>query len=404
MPSFPDRTGPVTLGICALASFSLCRPVLAQTVDARFRAEPIASVTVVLAPGADDDADDARAQASALYEVELGGRAEYVLDNGAEIGGRLVWRGQRDHPNRPGGSGSPVAGTGTLPGAFSGLSSAERAGETGPRGALESAFVYLRGGYGEVSLGRDSGVAARFQVGNVDVFSMARAADSRLDPTGLGIVMTRADLTGPAEKLSYTSPRLLGVRAGISYAPEVERAGLDRNLVFGSDGLDRPELQDALELGLNVSRRLRASGTRVRAALGYARADLSPEGPGLTPSVVSDAVDVVSAGAAISREGFTLGGSVLESNDGLEAGDYSAWTVGASYAWQDWSASLSLGESDADSVDLSGDSLSFGLSRNVHENGVFTFGYQEIESRVSSRFAGNKVNRGGIVIELSLSL
>ncbi|MEL6286535.1 MAG: hypothetical protein AAFQ18_10010, partial [Pseudomonadota bacterium] len=168
----------------------------AQISD-RLDAEPIASVTVLWAPGIDgrDDPTD-RGSEAALAEIELGGRAAYILDNGAEIGGQLVWRAQRDHPNRPGGAGSPIPGVGDAVGAFSGLSNGAASGDVGARGSLETAFIFIRGGYGEFSYGRDTGVAARFQEGDVDVFSHARVSDARLDLTGLGVVNTRANLTG----------------------------------------------------------------------------------------------------------------------------------------------------------------------------------------------------------------
>jgi len=400
MTAFIFRAGAWQATVLAAGSVALGASAAAQPVGDRLETEPIAGVTLVLAPGS-GDSEGPREAVAALYEVELGGRAEYILDNGTEIGGRLVWRAQRDHPNRPGGSGSPLAGGGQVVGAFSGLSTADAAREAGPRGSLESAFIYVSGGYGEISLGRDTGVATRFQEGNVDVFTMARATDTRLDPGGISIVRTRADLTGPAEKLSYTTPRLLGVRGGLSYTPEAERAGLDRNPVSGADGLARAGIENAWEAGLNVSRRLRESGVRLRGALGYVRADLAaPAGAG----AVKGSVEAVSVGGEITHGDLRLGASHLQGDDGLETGDYSAWSLGAAYGLQDWTVSLTVAASEAESVGLEGEAISFGVSREIGKNGTFTVGYQDFDTKLSSSDPGNRANRGGIVIELSLSL
>ncbi|MEM7766027.1 MAG: porin [Pseudomonadota bacterium] len=380
-------------------------PAAAQAVGDRFQAEPIASLSVVLAPGIDGRSDDglggARASQAALAELELGARAEYVLDNGAEIGGRLVWRAQRDHPNRPGGAGSPIPGDGTVVGAFSGLSNANEAVEAGARGSLELAFIYVSGGYGEITLGRDLGVAARFQEGDVDVFSMARAEGARLDVTGLSIARTRADLTGPAEKLSYTTPRILGVRAGLSYTPVADRSGLDRNPVFRGGGSDGQELQSITEFGLNVSHRFRSSGTRIRAGLGYGAADLEARG---AEASVGGSVETWSAGGEVSRGDVSFGVSYLESDEGAPLGDYSAWSLGGAYAWQDWTGSITMARTDADSVSLGGDAYSVGVSRAVGKYGTFTVGYQDVEAVNAAQIGRKAFKRGGIVIELSLSL
>ncbi|HBQ49254.1 MAG TPA: hypothetical protein DD728_10285, partial [Hyphomonas atlantica] len=97
------------------------------------------------------------------------------------------------------------------------------------RAELEEAYVYIDGGYGEVRLGRDEGVAARFQENAPSVFSTLALGRQSLDPTGIDMVTTRHDLTGPSAKLSYATPRLVGIRAGLSFTPKADVRGLDRD-------------------------------------------------------------------------------------------------------------------------------------------------------------------------------
>ncbi|MEM0985705.1 MAG: porin [Pseudomonadota bacterium] len=399
-----QTTGRFLAPILVFAAPSLLSlKAMAQPVGDRLQVEPIASVTVVLAPGFDGtNAADGMVPAQAgLGEISLGARAEYIFDSGVELGGRLVWRVQRDHPDRPGGTGSPIQGAGDVAGVFSGLSSAGSSGDVGPRGSVESAFIYLRGGYGEVSAGRDTGVAARFFEGNVDVFTLARGSDSRLDVSGLNIVRTRADLTGPSTKITYTTPRILGLRGGVSYTPEANAAGLDRNLAFSADGVDRPDIADAWEVALNASRRFRDSGVRVRAGAGYASASVDRSSPTET---LENRVNVASIGGEISRGPVAFGASLLSSNDGSGDGDYTAWSVGAAYEWRDWTGSLNFGRAEANLPALDGEALSAGISREVGKYGTFTFGYQDIRASSSADAGYFSRNRAGLVIELSLSL
>mgnify|MGYP000479082720 CR=1 FL=1 len=215
------------------------------------------------------------ADESFLYTVRGAFAANLVLGNGAEIGFRASGGLDRDNPARAGFSGVPGPAR-PLPspaGALSGLARGPAAEDAGPRGRIETGYVYIEGGYGELRAGLDEGVAARFFEGAPTLFRHAALVNPALDPSGQVIARTDHDLTGPSFKVSYATPRILGARAGVSLTPDANAGGLDRDPVRNLGGAAGPDIENAVEAGLNVSRRLPRSGVRLRAAAGWSRAN-----------------------------------------------------------------------------------------------------------------------------------
>ena len=365
--------------------------------ETKFDAEAV----IVLAPALEEDAN--LDQQAALYELSFKARTEKTLDNGVEIGARATLRVQRDHPMRAGFSGQlgETSGPPALRGAFSGLTAGGGQEDIGARGSLETAFIYIEGGYGEVTLGRDLGIAARFHEGAPDVFTHARAADGYLDPAGLNMVRTRNDLTGPAAKISYTSPRILGVRAGASYTPDANVRGLDRDPARAASGIVRPALKNALEVGVQASRRLTEAKVRLRGSLTYARAEVDDPFTGAGFATV----ETSSIGAEAEWETFSIGASALRSNNGIAgSGDYSAWSIGAKTAafGADWSANY--GKASDDGAGLDGENWSIGASREISQNLRISAGWQS-QSLQTLQLAGanQERNADGVVVEITLS-
>ena len=333
-----------------------------------------------------------------------------VLDSGLEIGavGRLEM--QQDHPDRAGFSGVPDGGAGGAPGGwqggFSGLATGTEREHAGARGQLEQAYLYAEGGYGEVRLGRDKGVAARFHEGAPSVFAKATTANPVLDPTGQAYVRTDHDLTGPALKLSYASPRILGVRAGASFTPTADVRGLDRDPARKVAGNPQVSVESASEVAVNVSRRLRESGVRLQAALAYSRADVSAA---ITPDIYGT-VETWSAGVSAEFDTVTIGASLLDSDNGVDGGpgDYSAWTLGVTKRAFSLDFGVDYGEASDDLTGLETESWSFGVARDLSEAWRLAGGYRSQTTR--QRRVGlvplppNRDSADGIVLEITLSL
>jgi len=283
-----------------------------------------------------------------LGELSLTGNVERVFENGVRLRGRFAVRAQHDHPNRPGGLGGFGPFDDIVPfelsdvGAFSGQSLAGAIDDESDRISLETAYLQIDGGYGEVRLGRDLGVAARFYEGPKSVLSHARIDSTLLDPTGLSTVRTRHDLTGPSEKVSYASPRILGLRVGASLTPEADATGLDRRPNSGALGRD-VRLKSAFELGANFNRKFKSQDLRVEGSLAWSTVN---DEIGSNFQRDND-VDTVSTGLRFTKGDWTLGAAWLGSGGDTDFDDYQAWSVGAAKEFGKFSIAGSFAGSDA---------------------------------------------------------
>lgn len=329
-----------------------------------------------------------------LGEISITGTSQKVLENGVRLRARGALRLQADHPSRPGGTGGFGADPGSPIGAFSGLSSAVPIETSDIRTRLETAYVQVDGGYGEFRIGKDQGVGARFYEGARSALSHTRLDSTLLDPTGLSTVRTRHDLTGPSLKMSYATPRLLGVRGGISYTPDADADGLDRRPAAGTGGLS-PETENAIELALNGTRRLRESGWRFDVGMAWSTAQVSS----IVLAAPYQKIETWSAGTRIEKDDWTFGASWLGSDNGLAQSDYSAWSAGLNREAFNTEFSIEYGEAQDDGVQLDSHSLRVGAARDFGPNTRLAIGY--IEDR-TERINQNWSSRG-VVVEITLS-
>lgn len=379
--------------------------VFPANVNAEIDTSFDADMTLVLAMGGDEGAGPQRS--NALAEVSFTTGAEYLFENGLEFSGNLSFRAQTDHPARPGSAGaiqdcppsvvgcSSESGLG-LRGGFSRVATIGEQDETGGRGHLEAAYVTLKGGWGEVVVGRDQGVAQRFYEGGPTVFDLARANSAVLDPFGTALTRTKNDITSSSEKVSLVSTRILGVRAGVSYTPDTSFNGLDRNNSYTLPGIIEPDLGESYEVGLQAYRRLYESGLRLRGSLTWSKAT--------SQSGFYDDVETVSAGFEIERrDKFRIGASVLDSSNGGH-GRYSASSFGTEWTVGDWDLRASFDQSDDDTVNLRNRSTTVGFGRDLSDNIEFTAGYRTVKTNFFSSTIQRKdeLNQDAVLLELRI--
>lgn len=364
-----------------------------------------AEVTLILAVS--DENDEGPETKNALGEVSVSAGAEYLMQNGVEISGRLTFRAQTDHPARPGFAGAVVncppenAGcislnNGAVRGAFSRLSTLGTGDETGSMGSLEAAFLAIDGGWGEVVIGRDQGIGQRFYEGGPTVFGLARSTDPILDPFGISLSRTKNDISSTAEKISYVTPRILGVRVGASYTPDASVRRLDLNTGYRRAGVEEPELGEAFEIGLQGYRHLREADLRVRGALTWSNAQVD--------NPLYEDVDTVSAGLDIERrDDFRVGVSYLQSGNG-GLGDYESLAAGASYWMGDWELTVAGDISSDDTINLEGSTATIGASRDLSDNVAISLGYRRGETRYfnTAKGADDSFSRDGVLLEVRI--
>lgn len=361
--------------------------------------EASAEIALVAAPDADE---------AVLGLAKARMAINYVLMNGAEIGAVGGLELQRDHPARAGFSGvfPPAAGAGASSGgAFSGLARGDTPADRDLRISLETAYIYIDGGYGEARLGADEGIATRFFEGGPALFAHAGLVNPALDPSGQIIARTDHDLTGPAAKISYATPRILGLRGGVSYTPTADRRGVDRDTESDFPGSPRPQIEDAFEVALNLSRRLPQSGVRLRAAAAYSQAEarFAPD-----PTLYGT-IETWSAGASAEFSRLRLGGSYLQSNNGIAAGpgDYSAWAVSAAIPFGKLQAVAEVSGAEDEFAGLTSDSWQLGLVWTPNEDWRLASGWRDVDTgylNSGGQIPSTGGSRNGIVIEITRSL
>ena len=351
---------------------------------------------IVLSPGR-DDASTVEAEIF-LTDLRADLAVERVLENGAEIGVRLGGRVQLDHSQRSGFSGR-LGGPGTaidgsaLRGAFTGLTAGGAEEDSGVRAAFETAFAYIDGGYGELLIGRDIGVARRFHEGAESVFRRHGVVNPSLDTSGIASVLTRSDLSGPAAKISYSTPRLLGVKLGASYAPRANIRGLDRDPGRRVSGVEEPQLDHIVEAAFNATRRLRAWRTRISAYGAFARADIA-RGEGRADG---GTVEVWSVGGRVEQDGLSFGADWLTTDNG--GGRYRAWSVSGGVNRWGLDFSATYGRSRDDLLAGDGRAASFGVSKRVFDAIQLGIG---VQTQILRRDDGGSERSTGPVVEMSL--
>lgn len=248
----------------------------------------------------------------------------------------------------------------------------------GPRGVapsdsdlfLQGAYTYARGGFGEVIVGRDHGVARTLAVKAPTIFQSFNVNDWRTDLSGLNDVHTVNDLTGYATKISYMPPAnflggaLGGLRLGVSYTPRLSNCG--RNVCTPADGvLMTPEglllnensiWEDAVEAALYYQKDF-AIGGRDRLLVGLGASVVTADENAFVNSAAFENYEGYSVGLNLGYRGITIGGSVKTTNAGLANPDddsYLAFDAGVTFTTGDdrgdWGFMLGYGRSEADFV------------------------------------------------------
>ena len=360
---------------------------------------------ILASPGIGGDNDGARpltGEASVAFE------AETIRQSGAAVGirGRLV--AQVDNAERPAFAGKIgdcsrisalcLGPQGGIVSPYSRLSLGLGGEESGARVRLEAAYLYMDGGLGEVSLGLDEGMAARFYETGPTAFVAGRVRDPILDPSGLNIVRSRVSVSGQSAKLSYATPRFLGVRAGVSVTPAVSYEASDLDLSDRPLPGDATDLGAAVEGGLHVSRVLRDADLRVRA--GVTAGWLEVESPRF------DDVAAYGVGFEVSRrDAFSVGASYKladsEGPGGLSA-DYEALHLGGSVEVRDFTLTLDGGWAEDRFLGVEGMSWSASVARDIGDSAEIRVGYSSDSLDFARSVSGVMQESNGLRIEFRI--
>jgi outer membrane protein OmpU len=205
----------------------------------------------------------------------------------------------------------------------------------GPAGGIstDEASVYAGGSWGRITLGDDDGAADELFV-YAPVVGNGQVDEDWFDFAGPGIdtddLLSPTD-TSDATKVTYLSPVLGGLQAGVSYTPQSDDE--DQSVVgFKAVDPDADEnlYKDLVEAGISYKREF--AGVSLVLAGAYVHGD-AKEG-----STAQD-FDAWGVGTQIGWQGFKLGGAYNDNGDSQIETDETgtkSWNVGLAYEADDW--------------------------------------------------------------------
>ena len=298
----------------------------------------------------------AEGEAKADADVEVAVKGSAVLESGLELGAVIEGRLDGQQPNQL------YAG-----GRYSSLLIG------GPRGIalltsdlyLQGAYGYVRGGFGQLIVGRDHGVGRTFAVTAPTIFRSVNVNDWRTDLSGLNDVHTVNDLSGYSTKFTYLPPAnflggaLGGLQLGVSYSPSLAHCGEDLcspedRLMIAPNGqllTEASRWDDVVEAAMYYQKEV---GGRNGLLLGLGASYVSASEDALVTSPVFDDYRAYALGLNLGFRGLTVGGSVKTTNSGLADLDkdgYLAFDAGITFKTGedrgDWGVMLGYGQAEA---------------------------------------------------------
>jgi hypothetical protein len=219
----------------------------------------------------------------------------------------------------------------------------------------EEVSLYVESGFGKVKAGSTRGSNAAIKV---DAGSIARATggisgdfynyadfDGVEGGTGDNFVVTpdlpstgrpgiyggdTENVNATANKISYYSPRISGVQAGLSYTPDLNERGNSNG--FSGDG-DANSIENLVEAGLNYQGQYDQVGIEASVTAEYGSLEDRGTNEG-NNAVADDGVEAYAYGIAVDYAGVTFAGSYGYADEFGTVNDeqeYSYFTLGAAY-------------------------------------------------------------------------
>ncbi|MDX2233591.1 MAG: porin [Hyphomonadaceae bacterium] len=288
------------------------------------------------------------------WRLSASARGGVIFENQWELGAGGMLAAERDDPGRdprggrfgacpPAVAACPQVAGAPVRGFVSGAFPSGPAADEGVRLSLERAYLYARGGWGEVSVGRDDGVGQRFSLTPPTILAIGGGLDPLVDGTGFGGVILRNDLSGQSAKLAVTSTRIVGLQVGASWTPELEHEGLDQGYRDRALAPVAFSPEDVVELGASFAHTL-SGGLDAAVGATFATAEDGAGRPAFS------AMEAWSVGATLGKGPWSVGAAWLGNDNGWAAGgrDYVAWGAAGVYRAGEWSWMLEAGASRDD--------------------------------------------------------
>ena len=360
-------------------------------------------------------------KAETIADFDIRAEASAITGGGLEYGAGVRVRAQRDRFRKGFGgrvgdcpTSDPACATTLVDGAVRTIKghtgqfyTAGPADKEDAQIALEGAYVFMRTAYGDIVAGRDNGSAYLFSLGAPSLLAV-NASNSPVDYTGFDSVKTYNDPSGFAEKIAYTTPRLLGdnvgvgVQFGASYAPNAWACGVDYCVKKNRTGLAdpfAPVIEDIFEIGVALDRNF-GNGFSAELTGTYAR------GSEASGNAAFDDLETFGAGLELKYGDFVFGSSYLNSNNGIAGnGDYTSYDAGLTWKPSNLGFTASYGHAKDEVAQLKSDQAVLGVSYDIGQFRLGT-GVQYIKRKVPGVGTGGierrKEEAGALFVELGV--
>jgi predicted porin len=209
-------------------------------------------------------------------------------------------------------------------------------------------------------------------------------------------------VTGSSAKITYMTPRWLGLRAGASYTPEADRRSADFDPKAGGAGLAGAGLENVWEGAVSFARQFAEQDLRVRAAVTYSQADAGSSLPAF------GWYEAWGAGLELEHAGWTGGVRWLSSNNAWESGngDYEAWEAGLVHDSGEWRLGVEAGWAEDRLTGIQGSSWLVGASRHINpfiDLGVaWTKAEADMPVLFGPTYSHTNASNDGLVLELTV--
>ena len=189
--------------------------------------------------------------------------------------------------------------------------------------------------------------------------------------------------TSDANKLTYFTPRFSGFQFGVSYTPNVDVRGGDRQTFGLSTDNDEDGQANYISLGANFVESF--NGVDIAISGGYELGDLEADADNS-----ADDDEAWMLGLNIGFSGFTVGGSYGADNNSTNNNDSESWDIGVSYSTGPWGVSLGYMHSEAevtggdDERDLGEAAVSYALGPGITIVGSVQYFDEDMTSTTDS--------------------
>ena len=198
---------------------------------------------------------------------------------------------------------------------------------------IDETFLYFEGSWGRLVMGSENSAPYLMQY-------IAPSAGLGLNDPNIAPYQDVSDAgtstllntVSDANKITYFTPRFAGFQLGASYTPNIDERGGDRQSSGLNTDEDLDEYNNFFGAGANFVESFNGIDVAIAGGIEYGQEE---ENDPTTPEI--DDFLGFSGGVNVGFAGFTVGGSVLHSNGGLDDdGDVLVWDVGVTYGQGPW--------------------------------------------------------------------